>query len=146
MKGQQLKALLAQFIRDVWDDGDADAAEAYLAPSYTIYHDPGDPWDGRVLNLETYKERVRLSRAPFPDQKFDIQNLYADGDAVVMTWFWTATHLGDIPGFPATGERIHMSGATTYFFSPAKTLTGHWQITDRLGVYQQLQNARLASI
>ncbi|HTV07021.1 MAG TPA: hypothetical protein VME86_16755 [Acidobacteriaceae bacterium] len=37
------KQKLAQFIRQVWDEGDADAADAYLAPTYTIHHDPGDP-------------------------------------------------------------------------------------------------------
>ena len=79
-------------------------------------------------------------RAAFPDQTFDIQELFADGDAVVMTWLWSATHAGEIPGFPATGRRITMSGATVYYFAGSR-LTGHWQITDRLGVYQQLQRA-----
>ena len=36
-------------------------------------------------------------------------------------------------------ERIRMSGATAYLFDDADRLTGHWQICDRLGVYQQLQ-------
>ena len=92
------------------------------------------------LDLAGYKERVKTLRAAFPDQFFDIQGLFADGDAVVMTWLWSATHKGDIPGFPATGKQIKMSGATVYYFDGSR-LTGHWQITDRLGVYQQLQRA-----
>ncbi len=92
-----------------------------------------------TLDLDGFRERVTKSRAAFPDQHFDIQGLYADGDAVVMTWLWTATHLGDIPGFPASGKTIRMSGATAYLFDDADRLTGHWQICDRLGVYQQLQ-------
>ena len=36
-----------------------------------------------------------------------------------------------------------MSGATAYGFDAEGRITGHWQITDRLGVYQQLlANAR----
>ncbi len=35
--------------------------------------------------------------------------------------------------------QIHMSGATVYGFDSEDCLTGHWQITDRLGVFQQLQ-------
>ncbi len=88
--------------------------------------------------MDGYKERVRLSRAPFPDQKFDIQRLCADGDAVAMTWLWRATHLGDVPGFPATGETVRMSGATTYSFTADDKLSGHWQITDRLGIWHRL--------
>jgi predicted ester cyclase len=54
-----------------------------------------------------------------------------------MTWYWSATHTGDIPGFPATGKQIRMSGATVYYVENGR-FTGHWQVTDRLGVYSQL--------
>ena len=101
-------------------------------------HDPGDPWDKRELDLAGYKERVTLSRAPFPDQVFTIQELVGEGQKVVVSWLWSATHKGDIPGFPATGRRINMSGMTVYSFEEGR-LTGHWQITDRLGVFQQLR-------
>jgi steroid delta-isomerase-like uncharacterized protein len=126
----------------VWDHGREDAIETYLAPQYRIHHDPGDPWEGLTLDRAWFKERLRLSRAPFPDQHFDIQDLYADGDAVVITWLWKATHLADFPGFPATGKVIHMSGATAYMFDTANRLTGHWQIVDRLDVFRQLQANR----
>ena len=138
MRAARLKASLERFIKEVWDLGDADAAGRLLAEAYTIHHDPGDPWEGRTLDLAAYKERVRLSRAPFPDQVFDIQCMCAEGNAVMMTWLWRATHMADIPGFTATGKPIRMSGATTYLFTAEDRLSGHWQITDRLGVWRQL--------
>jgi predicted ester cyclase len=138
MTNQCLKNSLSHFINEVWNIGDIQAATKYLASSYTIHHDPGDPWEGRVLDSVGYKERVAVSRAPFPDQHFDIQGIFADGDTVVMTWLWRATHLADIPMFPATGKPIQMSGATAYFFDSTQRLTGHCQITDRLGVFRQL--------
>ena len=133
------KQRLARFIREIWDEGNAEAADDYLAAAYTIHHDPGDPWEGRTLDRAGFKARVRQSRAAFPDQRFDIQALIAEGGDVVMTWLWTGTHRGDLPGFPATGKPIRMSGATLYRFDDEDRLTGHWQITDRLGVYLQLQ-------
>lgn len=133
------KQRLARFIREIWDEGNAEAADDYLAAAYTIHHDPGDPWEGRTLDRAGFKDRVRQSRAAFPDQRFDIQALIAEGGDVVMTWLWTGTHRGDLPGFPATGKPIRMSGATLYRFDDEDRLTGHWQITDRLGVYRQLQ-------
>ena len=57
-----------------------------------------------------------------------------------MTWLWTATHMGAIAGFPATGKQLRMSGATVYYFEGDR-ITDHWQIADRLGVYQQLRQA-----
>lgn len=139
MTSDRRKARLARFIREVWDEGRLEAIGDYLAASYTILHDPGDPWDGRTLDLEGFTERVRLSRAPCPDQRFEVQGLYADGDVVVATWFWRGTHLGEIAGFPPSGEVIRMSGATAYSFDDADRLTGHWQIVDRLGVFRQLR-------
>lgn len=138
--GEDRKDMLTRFIRDVWSEGHVAATEKDVAARYTIHHDPGDPWEGRELDLAGYKDRVAISRAAFPDQRFDIQELFADGNAVVMTWLWAGTHKGDIPGFPATGKPIRMSGATVYYFE-GNRLTGHWQITDRLGVYQQLRQA-----
>ena len=131
------KELLRNFIREVWSEGKVDAAGDYLAPRYTIHHDPGDPWDGKALDLAGYKDRVRKSRAPFPDQRFAIKELIAEPNRVVATWHWTGTHTGDFPGFPASGKSITMSGITVYYFDGEK-ITGHWQITDRSGVYQQL--------
>jgi steroid delta-isomerase-like uncharacterized protein len=132
------KEILTRFIQEVWTEGNVDASDRYIASAYTIHHDPGDPWEGQTLNLEDYKERVRLSRAPFPDQRFAIHGLFEDGNAVVMTWLWEGTHLADLPGFPASGKKITMSGATVYYLD-GERLTGHWQIVDRLGVYRQLR-------
>ncbi|HEV7384390.1 MAG TPA: ester cyclase [Phenylobacterium sp.] len=135
------KQILTCFIEEVWNRGDGEAAADYLAMAYTIRHDPGDPWDGRTLDLAQFRERLAAARAPFPDQRFETQALIAENDAVVMTWTWSATHVGDLPGYPATGRRISMSGATVYGFDAADRLTGHWQIKDALGVFRQLSAA-----
>ncbi len=132
------KELLIRFIDEVWNAGSVEASDKYIAPTYTIHHDPGDPWDKKELDLPGYKERVRVSRAPFPDQRFSIEEILSEGNRVVITWNWVATHKGDIPGFPATGKQIRMSGATVYYIEEGR-FTGHWQITDRLGVYAQLR-------
>lgn len=139
MSADRRKQRLLQFIREVWDAGNASAVDRYLAQTYTIFHDPGDPWDGVTLDPAGFRDRLAKSRAAFPDQRFDVQHLSSDGDDVVMTWLWEATHLGDLPGFPATGRTIAMSGATVYRFDSSDRLIGHWQVTDRLGVFQQLQ-------
>ena len=133
------RRLLAEFLDAVWSRGEIDRSGEFVAANYAILHDPGDPWEGRTLDLPGFKERVRLSRAPFPDQRFDVHQMFDSEDGVAVTWLWSGTHLGDVPGFPATGRRITMSGATAYRFDDAGRLSGHWQVTDRLGVFRQLQ-------
>ena len=131
------KEMLTHFLQEVWTDGNIDAVDQYLAPQYSIHHDPGDPWDGKTLDITGYKERLKQSRAPFPDQQFIIQELLAEGEKVACAWQWTGTHLADMPGFPASGKSVAISGLTIYSFIDGR-IAGHWQVTDRLGVYQQL--------
>jgi predicted ester cyclase len=136
------KKLLASFIEEVWSQGRIEACDDFIGETYTVRHDPGDPWDGRTLNREAFKERVRTSRGPFPDQRFTLVSTLEDGDAVVIAWTWAASHQGDIAGFAATGARLTMSGLTLYDFDGENRIRGHWQVVDRLGVFQQLaQNA-----
>lgn len=136
------KGILTSFIREVWSNGEVGRCDAYLAQTYTIHHDPGDPWHGQTLDVAGFINRNRISRASFPDQQFHVREMVADEDRVAVTWLWTGTHTGDYPGFPATGKPITMSGATIYYFDSDNRITGHWQITDRLSVYQQLERAR----
>lgn len=130
--------ILKSFIREVWNEGDINAIPEYIADRYTVIHDPGDPWDGMELDVAGFQNRVSTSRAPVPDQRFEIQELYENEDSVCITWLWSGTHLGEISGIPPSGKKLCMSGATVYYFENNR-ITGHWQIADRLGVFSQIQ-------
>jgi len=133
-----LKSRLAAFLSDVWTDGRLDLIPRYVGETYKIHHDPGDPWEGCLLSLDGFRDRVATSRAAAPDQVFTPVDMVADHQRVAVAWTWTGTHLGDLPGFPASGRPMTMSGLTVYHFDGWDMLTGHWQIADRLGVAQQL--------
>lgn len=140
-KFNQRKQFLTSFLEEVWSLGEIDACDRFVGPSYTIQHDPGDPWNGQTMDREAFKDRVRQSRAPFPDQRFHVQSLLEDDGKIAAAWTWAATHAGDLPGFPATGRVLTMSGLTIYEFDRDGLLSGHWQVSDRLGIFQQLQAA-----
>jgi predicted ester cyclase len=136
------KERLAAFIEQVWSQGRIEACNDFIGETYTVRHDPGDPWDGQTLSRDGFKERVRLSREPLPDQRFTLVSMLEDGDTIAIAWTWEATHTGDIGGFAPTGKRLAMSGLTIYDFDAENRIGGHWQAVDRLGVYRQLtQNA-----
>ena len=71
MKNRDLKSTVASFIDEVWNKGDFSNLRYYLASTYTIRSDPGDPWDGQTIDQNTFKERVAYSRNAFPDLRFD---------------------------------------------------------------------------
>jgi steroid delta-isomerase-like uncharacterized protein len=130
--------ILKKFIQKVWNEGDISAIPEYIAESYTVMHDPGDPWEGQELDVAGFQDRVSVSRAPVPDQVFEIQSTYENDNSVCITWLWNGTHLGEIAGIPATGKKLNMSGATVYYFRNDKII-GHWQVADRLSIFQQLR-------
>ena len=72
-----------------------------------------------------------------PDQVFTVVEMVEEGDRIAVAWTWVGTHLGELPGMPASGKTITMTGLTIYSFEGDR-LSGHWQLADRLGVWQQL--------
>jgi steroid delta-isomerase-like uncharacterized protein len=132
--------ILKAFIQKVWNEGNIEAIPEFIAEKYTIIHDPGDPWDGMELDVAGFQDRVSTSRAPAPDQCFDIQESYENENSVCIMWLWSGTQVGTIAGIPPSGKELHMSGATVYYFENNR-ITGHWQVADRLGVFQQLQSS-----
>ncbi len=137
MTTKAMKAHVAGFFETVWNARDLSDLGRFLAAAYTIRSDPGDPWDGKMLTREEFAERLRISCAPFPDQKFTIDDMIAEDARVAVDWRWAGTHLADLPGFPASGRTIKTSGLTIYDFEDG-LLSGHRQQTDRLSVFQQL--------
>ncbi|MBK8069631.1 MAG: ester cyclase [Rhodanobacteraceae bacterium] len=131
------KQYVLELLSEVWSQGNLDRIEFLIASEYTIFHDPGDPWNGRVLTVQQYVDRVAKSRAPFPDQRFTVVDLLEDGEKVAVTWHWVGTHLAEIAGFAPSGRKLAMSGATVYSFN-GERICGHWQISDRLSIFQQL--------
>lgn len=128
---------LRQFMQRVWNAGDAAAVGEFLAPQYTIYSDPGDPWDGQTLTPASFTDRLLTSRAPFPDLHFEIGELIEAGDRIALSWTMRGTQLGPMGERPPTGRAFAVQGMTIYYFADG-LLVGHRQVVDRLSVAQQL--------
>lgn len=121
----------------VWNRGDLGAVDELIAPAYTIHSDPGDPWDGKTLDRDGFKERFTVSRAPFPDLAFEIHEAVSDGRRVAVRWTMRGTNNGPLGDRPATGKSIEVPGMTIYY-TEAGAISGHTQAMDRLTVLTQL--------
>ena len=131
------RAVLREFIERVWNCGELEAVAELVAPAYTIYSDPGDPWHGQTLDRSAFVHRLVESKAPFPDLKFNLGEMVAEGDRVAVSWVLTGTHTADLGALRASGNAIRVEGMTIYTFEGGM-LTGHRQVVDRLAVLQQL--------
>ena len=141
MSAQEKKQAVVLLLDEVWSKGNLQIADQLISPQYTIRHDPGDQWEGKTLDLATFKERVKSSHHVFPDQKFYIEDLICDGNKVSVSWKFTGTQKGAIPGLPITNKMVNVSGITIYYFKNGKII-GHWQIVDRLGFLGQLGDGK----
>jgi steroid delta-isomerase-like uncharacterized protein len=133
--------VLAEFMEAVWNQGDATAVDRFLGDRYVIHSDPGDPWDGKTLSRDEFKQRLITSRAPFPDLRFDVSETIADGDRVAIVWTMRGHQTGAVTGRPPTGRAIEVQGMTVYYFADGR-ITGHRQVVDRLTAGRQLGMAR----
>lgn len=107
-----LKATLKCFMKEVWNNGDFTNLGDYVARTYEIRHDPGDPWDGKTLDADEFKVRVMYSRNAFPDLHFNLHEMISETDKVAVRWTMSGTHQGDLPQLPATGKQFSITGMT----------------------------------
>lgn len=84
-----------------------------------------------------FRANVASLRSAFPDIRFTIEDLIAEGDRVVVRWSWEATHDGPFRGIAPTHKRVTNSGIVIYRLQNGKVIQG-WLEADRLGVLQQL--------
>ena len=125
--------LIQEFIQKVWNEKDFNSIAKYVAPTYAIYKDPSDPWEGRTLNLEEFAMRLDYTFDSFPDIWFEILTAITEENSVAITWIMTGTNNGKNGIFPPTGKSIRTVGATTYHFDDGK-VCGHSQVFDRTTV------------
>jgi steroid delta-isomerase-like uncharacterized protein len=76
-------------------------------------------------------------RNGFPDIRFTIEDLIAEGDRVAVRWRWQGTHTGVFNGLPASQKHVTNDGIVIYQLQDHK-IVQTWIQTDRLGVLQEI--------
>ncbi|NLR78335.1 SnoaL-like domain-containing protein [Chitinophaga eiseniae] len=74
----------------------------------------------------------------FPDIHYQLEDLLAEGDKVMVRWKWTGTHTGAYLHLAPTGKVVTNDGMAIYQLRNGKV--NHVEVlTDRLGFLQALQ-------
>jgi predicted ester cyclase len=84
-----------------------------------------------------FAANVDALRAGFPDIRFTIEDLVAEGDRVAVRWTKTGTHTGTFRGLSATGRAVRTTGIVIYRFTNGRAVAASLE-TDRLGALQQI--------
>jgi steroid delta-isomerase-like uncharacterized protein len=125
------KALVRQFFDEVWNQGDENAIDRFLAADA----EGNDPDFG--MGRDGFRRQWRTWRAAFPDINFAVDEMVAEGDTVVSRWTLTGTHQGPFLGLAPTGRQIRVRGMSLDHLRDGVLVSGFdgW---DNLGLRQQL--------
>ncbi len=107
------------------------AAEAY-ASDFRFYG-----LAPRPLDPVGWKQTLSAFLAAFPDSRFVIDDLIAEGDRVAVRHPFQGTHQAEFQGIAPTGKQVVVPGIVIYRVANGK-LVEAWLNADFLGMLQQL--------
>jgi predicted ester cyclase len=91
---------------------------------------------GGLRSREEYKRVLSSLLTAIPGQ-FTIEDLFAEGEKVLLRYTFHGTHQGQWRGIPPTGKPVTLTGMLIYRFEDGKIVEG-WENADNLGLLQQL--------
>lgn len=132
---------LARKLYQAMNEADYAALDPLLSPDM-VNNDPGLP--PLPPGPEGFKQVVSMLHTGFPDGKFTLQDLVAEGDLVAVRWIYSGTHQGEFAGVPPTGKKISVGGTVIQRIENGKSAE-HWAIWDVLGMLTQMEAIPVAS-
>jgi predicted ester cyclase len=121
---RQVRELFETFNHD-----DLSPLDRLVAPDYLA------PQGGR--GPAGFRQIIVGLRGAFPDLRYTIDDVVAQGDKVAVRWHWTGTHRGPFRGFAATGAPVSNSGNGIFRCSGGKIVAADIE-TDRLGFLEEI--------
>lgn len=126
------KTVLRRMFEEAWNGGKLDVVDELLAMEATDHNDPDVP-----SFREHLKAQIVAYRQAFPDLRFTIEEMIAEGNLVACRLTLSGTHGGLFNGMPPTGRHF-----TQQHMHMARVVGGkgrdHWAVFDTFGMLQQL--------
>lgn len=129
MSVEDNKALIYRVV-EYWNERDLDSYFSVLDPEYVEHLPDGD------VPLEELRKYSETFFNAFPDIRFSIEDIVAEGDMIVVRIRWQGTHHGIFMGIQPSGKKIDITNAIFIKISQGKW-TEFWNVTDA-GLIRQL--------
>jgi len=134
MSAEENKAVVRRIYEELWDGRKLEVADELIARGAVNYDTGLTP---RPFGPEEIKDTVRMVTAAFPDNRHEIEDVFAEGDQVMARVRLTGTHEGPFMGIPPTGRRIEVGEIHVYRLRDGKAVE-HRVGRDDLGAMRQL--------
>lgn len=126
---EQNKQLVRRLYEDCFNPGNLELVAQLLADDFVGSRGERGPSE--------FTNAIVALRKGFPDIHFEIEDLIAEGDQVVVRWKFQATHTGPFAGIAPSRKQVLQTALVMYKFRDGK-ITHAWQQVDRLGLLQQI--------
>ena len=133
MSAEENKAVVRRFFEELLSTDNLAMADEILSPGFRFYF-AGSP---DPMDLESYKEFLMARRAAFPDRRFVVEDMIAEGDKVSARFTMRGTHKGELRGIAPTGREVTMTGIDMIRLEGGKMVEDRVEV-DQLGMMQQL--------
>jgi len=101
-----------------FNTGDLSIVDELLAPS----HKDLTPFPGTGPSAEGLKKQIAHIRQAFPDVKFTIEKMVAEGETVAFRWKMVGSQKGEFLGNPASNKKIEHFGNDIVTFRRGKMI------------------------
>lgn len=128
------KRLVREFVERVYNEGQLDLIEKYIAPDF-VDRSPGAPPDARGPAF--VREQAAGTFALFPDLKFKNEDFIAEGDRVVVRWSSTSAFTGAMGDVKGDGRPVSVSGISIMRIENGM-IAESWDIVDRMSMFTQM--------
>lgn len=133
MSVEENKALVRRFVEEGINPAAMAVFDELVAEDVLDHYSPPGMPPGR----EGWKQNRLNFLAAFPDGRWEIVDMVAEGDLVVVRAPFSGTHAGEFFGLPATGRRVTI-GSIHICRVVDGLVVEHWGNGDDLGMLRQL--------
>ena len=131
---EENKAVVRRAFEEVANEGDMTTVDEIIAPEFVRHDLAGGP---EAHGPEGVKRLIAGLRAGFPDLQVTIDDIFSDGEKVVVRFTTRGTHSGSFMGIAATGREATWNSVNIYRVSGGQ-IRETWQLADGLGLLRQL--------
>jgi predicted ester cyclase len=107
------KNVVRRFITEILTRGDVSVVDQLVAPNYKNLLLPGQGKDA-------FKQLISMSHNAIPDTRYEIEDIVAEGDMVVVHFTFSGTSTGSIMGSKLTGKYFSVPGLVFYRLANGK--------------------------
>ena len=132
------KILVRRFVEECQSQRALDRLAEFISPEF-VNHTAQPPLQG---TFEGARELHKVLFSAFPDMKFIVRDMVAEGDKVVTYKTLQGTHRGEFMGIPPTGRKVQSDVIDIMRVADGKCVE-HWHVMDQLGLLVQLGAVRL---